>query len=186
MQVVRDGEKERRMLLRVGFCVVLAACPVLADSLTTQPAGSVAGVTAEMRAIERRVADELSKNGDYAALKAKQGQLERQLESCDDKDRPALAEQKFAVTQQIDAIEKAELAKDAQYTALKGEYEQLMQEAAKRAKDAKDEQSASASERPSGAAGAPASTSGRNRTTHLRIGARKSGVTGMQTFTPQR
>lgn len=170
------------MLIRAAFCLAMAACPVLADSPTTQSSRSAADVVAEMRAIERRVESDLSKSGNYAALKAQKAELGTQLENCNDKDRPDLAAQKFAVTQQISAMEKAELVKDGQYPALKNEYDRLTLEAASRPKDT---QLASAPDRPTDQAPVASGVGPRRGYARLRIGAHKSSLIGVQTFTFQ-
>lgn len=170
------------MLVRAAFCFALAAYPVLADSPTTQSSRSTADVLTEMRVIERHVGSDLSKNGDYAALKTRQAELGTQLESCADKDRPELATQKFAVTQQISAMEKAELAKDSQYPALKDEYDRLALDAARRPRDV---QPTTAPIRPSDEGPTAYRASDRYRYSRLRIGAHKSSLIGVQTFTFQ-
>lgn len=170
------------MFARTAFCLVLAACPVLADSPTTQASRSTANVVTEMRTIERRVESDLSKGSDYAALRTRQAELGAQLEKCDDKDRPELATQKFAVTQQISAMEKAELAKDGQYSALRDEYYRLALEAANRPKDV---QPATAPVRSSDEGPTAYRASDRYRYARLKIGAHKSSLIGVQTFTFQ-
>ncbi len=161
------------MLMRTAFCLCLTAWPVLAASPTTQAPRSAAEAMVEMRAIERRVESDLSQNGDYAALKARQAELGRQLENCDAKDRSELAAQKFAVTQQIDAMENAELAKDGQYAALSEEYDRLAEEAV------------SVANGPSGTPRATYRASDRYRYARLKIGAHKRSLIGVQTFTFQ-
>ena len=160
------------MLLRTAFCLCLIPWAVLADP-PAQPLQSATEVAVEMRAIERRVASDLSKNGDYAALKARQAELSTQLANCDDKDRPALAAQKRAVTEQIETMESAELAKDGQYAALCEEYDRLAMEAVS-VSDGRQETHRSGYR-----------ASDRYRYARLKIGARKSSLIGVQTFTFQ-
>ncbi|GEM_PF-6619728 len=170
------------MFTRAAFFLALAAYPVLADLPTSQSPRGAAEVVVEMRAIERRVESDLSKCGDYAALKARQAELGAQLENCDDKDRSELAAQKFAVTQQIDAMESAELARDGRYSALSEEYDRLALEEVRRSRDT---QAATAPDQPSEKARRAYRASDRYRYARLKVGTHKSSLIGVQTFTFQ-
>jgi hypothetical protein len=172
------------MLARAMFWFALAACPVLADSPTTQPSRSAGDVVTEMRAIERRVETDLSRSGDYAALKARQAELGKRLDTCEDKDRSELAAERFAITQQISAMEKTELTKDGQYSALHDEYDRLALGIVRRPKDVQPT-TAPAPVRSSNEAPTSYRASDRYRYARLKIGAHKSSLIGVQTFTFQ-